>query len=187
MNERPAPNWLLGILAAGLIVALVGGAFSIAWISSTAHKNSGLICAFGTAIAETKVEQEPGENLKEFQKRIQATKDFTALLRDLEDCEPPIPVGVKIKPSDRKRLEKAEKAREEPNKPAGGDALSGGDASSAPPGSSPPSPSPPGDGPSPDPDPPGNPPPPDPPEEGPIGQTLDTVCEITNALGVCLD
>jgi hypothetical protein len=184
MSEKPAPNWLIGIMSAGLVVALVGGAILFAQVLSIAEKNSGLICAFGTAIGQTKVEQRAEENLKEFKKRIEATKDFTHLLHDLEDCEPPIPVGVKIKPEDRQRLKKAEAAREDPSKPAGGDALQ-----TPSPASQPPSPSPPSDGPSPQPEPPGNPEPPTnppPPPDGPVGEALDTVCEVTNALGVCI-
>jgi hypothetical protein len=123
MNEKPAPNWLLGIVSAGLVVALVGGAVLFAQVLSIAEKNSGLICAFGTAIAQTKIEQRGEENLKEFQQRVEATKEFSRLLHDLQDCEPPIPVGVQIKPKDAQRLQKAEAAREDPSHTAGGDAL----------------------------------------------------------------
>lgn len=42
-EPKPAPNWLLGIVSVGLVIALVGGAVLFAYVSNVSHDKDAAI------------------------------------------------------------------------------------------------------------------------------------------------
>lgn len=102
---------VIGAIALGLTVCLVGGAILWSHTAQVAKKNTGIICALGTALNDTKVEQRGEENLREFRKRVRITREFVASLNELDGCAAQPPAVVHLKKRDQENLKNDRKDR----------------------------------------------------------------------------
>lgn len=170
------PNRLtLGAIVVGLVVALLGSAALFVVVLDLTRQHGALICTFGLAESSNRVEQRAQERPAAFVRRVKRTEEFLADLRDLQDCDPPIPAVVRLSPDGHETIEQArERARERRGRQGGGALQSGGGNPN--PGQLPPPPSggAPPSKPSPPRDPPRTPAPADPLEE--FRPVIEPVC-----------
>lgn len=185
--DRPI---LLTVLI-GFAILGIGGALILAKVFSVAQTNTGFICAFGTALNASPVEQRAEQSDREFRRDVQTAREFVQSLNQLQDCNPPAVIRIQknsrpaLRPN-RRTNEGASTNTSQPHRSAPSASQGGVSPTSAPAAPSQPAPSPSGGGGN---TPPSNPPPSNPPANNPglLDPVTDTVCELNPAgIRICL-